>query len=407
MQGDFRNLTLEDAWRVIREQFTMLGSEDVSVPQAYGRILRCAVVSDIDYPSATISSADGYCLRATSTSGATSADPVVLTVAATITAGTCASLELGEGECAKVTTGAVLPLGTDAVVAVEEVEARQDAIVVTSPVAAGGHVRRKGEVAGAGQVVMRAGELVTPGHLAVLASLQSGPVTVSSQPTVGVVVTGDELIDYADSPGPGCVRSSNGAMLGGLLRSRGLEVRNGGISSDCGEDLIRHLNRLAGCDVVVVSGGMGAGERDFTADTLERMGAAVIIRGLRMRPGRHMALAGLDERFCFCLPGSPVGCFILFHLIVWPSLLMMMGCRTAFPRPVKARWGGAPLEIAGDRTVMLATLEPDLVVRPMESHGSGDVLSIAGANCLASVQDGARPTTQGQAVEVFTLGSPW
>jgi molybdopterin molybdotransferase len=406
MHCSLHNISFEQFQDIVRETIPLLGSEMVSVTEASGRVLRETVTSDIAYPNATVSAADGYCLRASATAGATSTDPARLAVRATITAGMPGQSSLGEGECARLMTGAMLPPGADAVVRVEEVTETDGVILIAEPVQEGALVRRKGEIIRQGETALNEGLALTPGHLAVLAALHSGPVSVSRLPVVGVIVTGDELTDHRDVPEPGCVRSSNGVMLGGLLRSRGIKMRHGGISPDSTTALSRHLKTLAGSDVVIISGGLGVGEHDLTTDTLDGMGASIILRGVRMKPGRHMALARLGETFCFCLPGSPVGCFILFHLVVWPALLVMMGARQAFPEPVAARWGGPSIETISDRRVMLAALDSDLAAQPVVCHGSGDIRSIGAADCLVTIPGGVGRISHGQKVEVFTLGSP-
>jgi molybdopterin molybdotransferase len=159
-------------------------------------------------------------------------------------------------------------------------------------------------------------------------------------------------------------------------------------------------------DLVVVSGGSGRGDRDLVAGTLENLGAEIVIAGLAMRPGRHMVAARLGECLYLCLPGSPVACYALFNLFVVPALLSMMGCRKPFPAAAKARWVGPAVDGAVDTMIVLASMRQDLAVEPVEYHGSGDVLSIARADCLAAIPGGSSGIGHGEMVDVFRVGTP-
>jgi molybdopterin molybdotransferase len=117
-----------------------------------------------------------------------------------------------------------------------------------------------------------------------------------------------------------------------------------------------------------------------------------------------MLVARRGECICFCLPGNPIACFTLFHLIVMPALLAMMGYRKPYPMVVRARWAGPDLRSPSDPVILLASMRPDLAVEPVECRGSGDVLSIARADCLLSVPEGVSGVVSGQTVEVFRLG---
>jgi molybdopterin molybdotransferase len=404
MHSGSHRVGLEKALRTIKRSVHPLEPEQVPVVEALGRILRQDVVSATDYPTATVSSVDGYCLSAASTSNATISEPVTLKVKGSIAAGPVRVGSLGEGECARIMTGAVLPPGADAVISLEEAEHAGGTVGIRRPVNVGNLVRLKGGIIRVGEVVLQQGEPITARHLAVLAALGCGQVSVSRRPAVGLLVTGDEIVECGEAPYPGGVGNSNGTMLSGLLQEWGIHVENARIVADREYDLAGAIEHLAGNDIVVISGGSGPGEHDLVAGALETVGAEVVIRGLRMRPGRHMLVARRGECICFCLPGNPVACFTLFHLIVMPALLAMMGYRKSYPMVVRGRWAGPDVRSPSDAVILLASMRPDLAVEPVEYRGSGDVLSIARADCLVSVPGGVSGVVSGQTVEVFRLG---
>jgi molybdopterin molybdotransferase len=405
MRSGSHRIGFAKARRIISRTSRTLEAEQVPALEACGRILRQDVVNRSDYPTGTVSSVDGYCLRAASTLNATVSAPAMLAVRATIAAGWSRLEGLGEGECAKIMTGAVLPPGTDAVVRLEETELINSTVAIRHPVAAGSLVRRQGEISRAGEVIIEQGELVTARHLAALATLGCGPISVSRQPKVGLLVTGDEIIGQDDVPYPGCVRSSNAVMLSGLLMDQGIQIQDGGTSPDRRNDVVRALEHLSGNDVVIVSGGSALGDRDLVASALEVIGAKVVLRGLRMRPGRHMMVAQRGGCTFFCLPGSPVACFILFHLAILPALRSMMGCRKPYPVAARAKWAGATLLTTSDMMIILASMRPDLAVEPVEYRGAGDVLSIARADSLVAVPENVLRVAHGQTVDVFRVGT--
>lgn len=401
---DEHGITLSQAQRIVKHSVTLLGVENVPLAKSRGRILRQDILSDVDYPTADVSGVDGYCLDASDTQEAVPSRPVLLTLKAKVLAGTLPSTRLGKGECAHVATGAVLPDGADAVTRIEDVHLCGDRIALGRPVTAGSGVRKTGEIARKGERVLEEGRLIDAKAVGLLAALGAVSVAVSKRPRVAVLATGDEVVKDGQTPGRGFVRNSNTRMLTALLADLGLDVYDAGIARDTGRHVLQGIDRCGKCDVVLLTGGTSVGEHDLVFQCLKEAHAEIGFRGLRMSPGRHMLFAKRRGQVYFSLPGGPVACLVLFHVIVRPALLAMMGARYPSPVPARARWTGPAQETSGCRTFVLSNFLPDLTVRPVRSRGRGDVLALERANSVTSFPEDVCRIEYDQIVEVFVVG---
>jgi molybdopterin molybdotransferase len=398
------NVTLEDGLTAIRQYVPVLGTKSIEITSSRGNVLRQDIISDIDYPTADISAVDGYCFRASDTARASAGAPVMLAVCGTVKAGETASFELAPRECANVMTGAILPSGADAVVRSEAMKVTNDTIVISGPVARWSSVRRAGEVAQKMDVVLREGSVITPAAVGLLAAVGAGRIEASEKPRVGILATGDELVPSGTHPAPGHTRSSNAVMLLAMADELGLPVFDAGISRDDESEIVRHIETCGDCDVVILTGGTAAGRHDLVPAALERAGAQMIFRGLLMQPGRHMLFALRERSVCIGLPGNPVACLVLFHTIVRPTLMAMMGAKQLIPMPFTAKWVGPDRSKPDIRVFTPGRWVGDSEVEPVGSRGSADVVGLAAADCLVSLPGGSREVKHGQPVDVFTAG---
>jgi molybdenum cofactor synthesis domain-containing protein len=351
---------------------------------------------------------DGYYLLASDTSRASPEHPARLRVRSTVRAGEVPSFEISSGECAQVMTGAILPGGADAVTRAEDVTAKNGVVCISEPVPQWSLIRKCGEVVRRGDPVLKQGWRVTPAVIGLLSAVATGPLEVSRKPRVGVLSTGDEMVPSGVRPGPGRVRNSNAHMLLALAGEMGLPVLDAGISRDDESEIARLIETSSDCDIVILTGGTASGRHDLVADVLRGMSVRPVFQGLRMLPGRHMLFALDAGRVYMCLPGNPVACFVLFHLIVRPAILAMMGAARPAPVPLRARWAAAGRTQPDMQVIMPGRLLADSQVEPVPSGGSADVLALARADCLVSLPEGLARVRRGQEVDVFlTGGMPW
>jgi molybdopterin molybdotransferase len=346
-------LQLEEALDRILAAVPSPQPEKVSLEAAANRFLFAGVFSPCDLPPFANSSVDGYAIVATDTTHASVRNPTLLRLAGKVAAGEPAELSLGQGHCIRVFTGSPLPPGADAVVMQEDVHVEggggPECIRLVSPLSAGENVRRKGEDVARGSVLMRKGERLRAGGLALLAGTGFGEVAVSRLPRVGLIATGSELIEPGNSLKPGQIYESNRAALATLVRN-GLGIpRTFPIVRDTMED-VRAVLRVAleECDVLVTCGGVSVGEFDFVKQAFEGLGGKLDFWRIAIKPGKPFVFGFLEGKLFCGLPGNPVSALVTFLLLVRPALLRWQGAADVNP-DLRDGILGEPFENTGDR----------------------------------------------------------
>jgi molybdenum cofactor synthesis domain-containing protein len=263
---------------------------------------------------------DGYAVRSTDTSDA----PVDLAVIGTLTAGHATDQVIGAGQALRIMTGAPLPAGADAVVLLERTQSTDSTVTVQIVVSPGTSVRTTGEDVRPGDLIVASGTILTPSHLALLASVGVDRVTTFRKPRVGVLSTGDELVNNG-ALGPGKIRNANGPALRGLVRELGFESVDLGVVTDDEDELTEAIERaVATCDAVVTTGGVSVGDADNVRVALEHLGAARWMQ-VALKPAKPLAFAVVRDVPVFGLPGNPASAIVSFELFVRPALLRLAG----------------------------------------------------------------------------------
>ncbi|MGD9832187.1 MAG: gephyrin-like molybdotransferase Glp [Piscinibacter sp.] len=307
--------------------------EMLALRAALGRVLARDVVSAINVPAHDNSAMDGYALRGADL--AASGD-TVLAVAGTGFAGAQFSGRVGPGQCVRIMTGAVMPQGLDTVVPQEFTKADGDRITVPAGVVRTGDNRRlAGEDLAQGEAALKAGRVLRPADLGLLASLGPAEVPVLRRLRVAFCSPGDELRSIGEPLDEGCVYDSNRYTLWGMLQRLGVDLIDMGVVRDdpaALEAAFRHAAENA--DAVITSGGVSVGEADHTKQVMKSLGD-VLFWKIAMRPGRPMAIGRITSRghdaILFGLPGNPVAVMVTFYAFVRDALLAMSG---AAPQPL-------------------------------------------------------------------------
>ncbi|HZB41853.1 MAG TPA: gephyrin-like molybdotransferase Glp [Ilumatobacter sp.] len=381
---------LEDAQAFVIGNCAPLAPVDVDFEAAHGLVLAADVVAAEQVPPFANSAVDGYAVRADDVSAA----PVELAVVAEVAAGAATDRVLQPGEAIRIMTGAPIPEGADAVVMVENTERVGDGRVrIERGVPAGVAVRSAGDDVQPGDLLFRAGTVVTPAVVGVLASVNALTVAAHPRARVAVLSTGDELVEGGGPLQPGQIRESNRRMLAGLLREAGCEVVDHGTVADDEAALESVLRRaVEECDAIVTSGGVSMGEYDVVKAVLGRI-ADMTWMQIAIKPAKPFAFGMLDGKPIFGLPGNPVSSIVSFEMLARPALRRMMGHRR-LARPSHVAISDDGVSRRPDGKVHLvrvaATFENDgrCHVRSVGAQGSHQLAATALANALAVVPDG-------------------
>jgi molybdopterin molybdotransferase len=346
-------ISVEEALERILAHVGVLADEQVPLTHAHRRVLAESVVSSVDVPPWPNSSMDGYALRSADTRGASTPAPVRLAVAGRVAAGHVAQRALDAGEAFRIFTGGPLPEGADSIIPQEDVTVDGGAILVPRPVNPGDYVRPRGEDMRAGDGVLERGRLLGPAELGLLAALGRSQVRVLRRPRVGVLSTGDEIVDLGGHPGPGQIPNSNTYSLMAQVEEAGADPISLGVAADRLEDIEARLRWGLDCDLVISSAGVSVGEHDFVKAALERLGAEQHLWLVDMRPGKPIAFATIPSAGkralpVFALPGNPVSAMVTFELFVRPALLRLGG-HARLQRPVVQAQAEAPIANPGRR----------------------------------------------------------
>jgi molybdopterin molybdotransferase len=375
-------IAIDEAVRLIAGAVAPLSTEEVSLERAAGRVLAKAVAADRDFPPTDRSAMDGYAVRSADLREGGGR----LDVAGEVQAGASSEMiEVKAGQAVRVFTGSVIPTGADAVVMVEETiedEALGSVKITTSP-GEGSHIRRRGSEHRRGEEVLEPGSPIRSPEIAALASVGQTRIKVHRRPSVSVLATGDELVEPDGTPLDHQVRNSNGATLLAQLDEMGVRGRYLGIAPDSREALGEMLRRGLEEDVLLVTGGVSVGRYDLVGDNLAEAGMELLFHKVAVKPGKPV-LAGLcGSCLVIGLPGNPLSAFTGFVVFVAPALRKMMGCRRWESVTITARLEEPLRSRQNTVAYRLSRLEPSangFKARPINSAGSGDVLSLARAN---------------------------
>ncbi|MGI8980948.1 MAG: molybdopterin molybdotransferase MoeA [Pirellulaceae bacterium] len=380
-----------------------------SVPlgAALGHILFQDIVSDIDSPPHDKSIVDGYAVVAEgSIAGAG------LAVLEEVTAGNLPTRDVTPGTATRIMTGAPLPAGATAVVMVEKTELlpgeRASVRILETP-RGGQNIVRKGTSLRSGETVLRAGQRITPARIGLLAEVGCSDVKIASRPTVAVLTTGNELVRVDAVPGPGQIRNSNGPMLEALVKQRGATAVSLGVARDEHDELAALIRRGLEADFLVLSGGVSAGVLDLVPGVLAELGVRQVFHKINLKPGKPIWFGVLPREhntgtFVFGLPGNPVSSYVCFELFVRHALSVI---HEDLALPTKRARLAADQVQRGERPTywpaMFEERESGARVTLLPVKGSGDLKSLADANCLAFFPGEERTFPAGEALTVFLL----
>ena len=404
-------LSVAEASARILEDIGPLPAERVPVLDALGRVLAESVRAPMTLPAWDNSAMDGYAVRAVDIDAATPDNPVRLRVLETVAAGAFPTHRVSDGEAIRIMTGAPLPDGADTVVRVEDTDAGTTDVLVRDSRDARRNIRPRGEDFREGDALMDPGAVLGPAQLGVLASVGRSAVEVYRRPRVGIMGSGDELVDldrFHEVLAGQKIVSSNGYTLHALVRSAGGLPIDLGIARDDPVSLRDHLARASGCDLLITSAGVSVGEFDYTREVLSSLGAEMKFWRVRMRPGAPLGFGVLGGMPWIGLPGNPVSAMVTFELFVRPVVLRMLGHVRLFRRPVSVVMD-EPVSIGARLTHFLrcivSTRDDGVVTAKLTGpQGSGILTSMSRANALLVVPEERPRVDAGETLRAIPLG---
>lgn len=383
----------QDALKIVLDSSFQMGTEKVALIQAQGRVLAQDVFSDLNMPPFNKAAMDGFAIRESDIKNE-------LTVIETVAAGQMPAKRVETGEATKIMTGAPVPEGADFVIQVE-----LSVMVDAQTVRFTGHPKNNiiplAEDVKAGDLVLTKGVFIDARHLAVLSSVGCTNPLVYKQPKVGILSTGNEIIEPEQMPKASQIRNSNGnQLMAQVMQCHAMPHYFGIVNDTYEETFIALKTGLETCDVLLISGGVSMGEFDFVPKVMADLGIHIFFDSIAVQPGKPTTFGTLGNKIIFGLPGNPVSSFVQFEILVKPLLYKLMGSSLpdktiklplgrAFTRKKAERMEFMPIVITDEGTVLRT-----------EYHGSAHIFALPYAHGFAIIKEGIKELNEGDLVDV-------
>ncbi len=399
-----KTIPFEDALRIVCEAARPLDrTVQVGLPEAAGRVLAADLVAERDVPPFDRAAMDGYAVVASDTFGAGRQDPARLRCIESVHTGMVAAHRLGAGECIQIATGAPLPDGADAVVMVEETARDGAEVRVFAPVHPRQHVGRRAADIEAGQTLLRAGDLLTPSRVGSIAALGMADVTVYDRPRVGLVSTGNEIVEPGQPLRAGQIYDINRFTLGAVVAEHGGVPVPYPITADSlpalGSAVADIIAR--GADTLVFSGGSSVGERDLTLDVMRQKGA-VAFHGIAVKPGKPTAFGHIGGTPVLGMPGYPTSCLSNAYLLLVPFLRLVARLPPHRMRTVRVPAAHRFVSAPGRHQFYTVRIVDGAAVGAFKA--SGDITSMSQADGYVEIPLRTDVIEEGEPVEVALFG---
>ena len=410
----FLTLQSVDAILALIGRFDPGPAETLPLEDAFGRTLAETFFSPEDLPGFDRSCMDGFAVRARDVFGASEGSPALLENIGECPMGQQVETSIGPGQCMRIWTGSMLPPGSDAVVMLEYArEGGGNNIELTRPAAPQDNVICKDEDAEKGQELIPAGSILRPQEIGLLAALGQSKVAVRTKPRVAVISSGDEILPIREHPGPGQVRDVNSHTLTALARAAGADARSLGIVRDSPEQLEKILlEALEWADVVLISGGSSAGQRDYTVKALQALpGCEILAHGVAISPGKPLIMARQGEKSLWGLPGHVASALVCAEVFLRPLLRRLLGQpeeRALWENLLRARLTRSVASAHGRREFIRVALEPPqqpdglLQARPILGK-SGLISTLVLAQALVICPEDREGLSEGDVLPVHLL----
>ena len=394
-------LTISEARALIAEQVRILTPGRVPLANASGRVLREALVADEDIPAFDRSAMDGYAVNGDGSGP--------FRIVANVPAGSICEHTIVAGECARIFTGSAIPSGTTHVV-IQEFAQRDGDTVSFSKRDAATNIRRRGEDAREGSVLIERGVRLGATELSLFAQLGKTNPLVSQRPRILHVATGSEIVPPDSSPQPGQIRDSNSSLVAALSAESGAEITS---QHRAGDDFAALLSAVKSApaeswDVLLLSGGASVGDHDLGLKALHALGFTAHFQQLNLRPGKPLIFATRGRQLAFVIPGNPLSHVICWHIVIRAALDMLTIGDAEFGLATAALGGTSPLRGHARETWWPARLSWESnapVFLPLKWQSSGDLTGLVGFDALIRVPSDSAPLQPGEKVSARLIRS--
>ncbi len=391
---DLEMISFEKAYEIVMSTDLISGTETVSFTDSPGRILAGDVISDVDMPPFNKASVDGFACRKSDLD-------FELEIIETIPAGKWPEKSVGKLQCSRIMTGAPLPAGADCVIMVEDSEVLASGKMKFKGTLVKENFAVNGEDVRKGDTVLKAGKMIRPQDIAVMATVGHTLVKVARRPRIAVISSGNELVEPTEFPGVSQIRNSNSSQLMAQVTRAGASGNYYGIARDDEEETyVMVRNSLEENDIVLISGGVSMGDFDFVPSVLEKAGVKILFSRIAVQPGKPTTFGQHSKAVVFGLPGNPVSSFIQFEMLVRPLICKMMGYSWKpfdMGLPMKDKF---TRHYTGRMALIPVTITDDGSVSPVEYHGSAHITALADADGIISMPAGKSNLEKGEIVSV-------
>ena len=400
-------LAIEEQKKILLDNVKVIGTEQISLKDAAGRVMAEDVIADADVPPFDRSPYDGYALRSEDVKNASHEQPAVLEVLEEIPAGGISHFPVTNGTAVRIMTGAPIPEGADCIIMYERTEFTETQVKVFDRVKAGENIVKKGEDVCKGTVLAKAGSVIDAGLLATLAGQNEASPRVYKVPRIGIITTGSELTDVGEKLENGMIYDSNRYTLIGTIKKNGCEPVVYGIAGDEIDTIAGKIIQAADeCDMVLLTGGVSAGDFDYTPAAMEKAGAKIFFRGARIKPGMACAYGELKGRLICALSGNPSSSIVNFLVLAYPALRKLRGLSQYEPEEIEVTLKGGFGKASKGTRYLFGKLDlSDGTVRMDLASAQGNVIisSSIGCNVMAVVPAGSGPLEPGTKIKAFII----
>ena len=398
-------VSLHDVKEILEREFKPSNkTETVSLLDATNRILVEDIVSNEYIPSFDRSTMDGYALKAKDTFGCSESIPAILNMVGKIQMGEKPK-SINDYECLYIPTGGALPLGADAVSMIEYSEDFNDGTIgINKPVSPGMNIIRKGDDIKPHDVIIAKGKKLSANDIGSLAAMGITKVTVSKKMKVGIISTGDELVDISIQPKEGEIRDVNSYLLSSLIQEENLIPINYGIIKDDEQLISETIDKAINeCDVVLMSGGSSAGEKDNAAKILSNKGK-LLFHGISIKPGKPTMLANIKNKPVFGIAGHPLAVLFITSYIIKPFLRYLMDGTYVIKKRYAKLLEAIDSNHGRSEFVMLKLIEDDgeLYAKPIITK-SGLITTSLKCDGVALIDRNSEGKNKGDRIEVLDV----